>query len=59
MPEEPKKYWIDKEQLTGVPGCDVHEAVAQVFKDYYHGDKKHTVELKVNDVTVTFSRKKF
>lgn len=37
MTEDKKDYWIDEEKYSGVPGSDVHKALAQCFSDYFCG----------------------
>ena len=59
MDRKNKKYWIDKEVFSGIPGGDIYDSLRQCFQDYYLSDKKHEVQLKLNDVTVTFKRERF
>jgi len=54
-----KKYWMDEEKFSGVPGCDVHKSMAEFFADYYTSDKTHKATIQLNDVTVTLKRNKF
>lgn len=51
-----KKYWTDKIIYSGVPGCDIYEALKEAFSDYYASKDKHHIEINLNGITVTMKK---
>lgn len=60
MTQNRKKYWVDRIVYSGVPGSDIHEALAQAFSDYYSNPEvKHEIQIKLNGVTITMKKDVF